>query len=1016
MSGHGGGVRSDQHTDPDIFGYVIHEEIARGGQGVVYRAVQGTTGREVAIKVLGPEVSAASQQARERMAREIEIVGSLNHPGIVRVFDSVKLHDGRDALVMELIEGVPLCDWLGLGSRPSETACLELLARVAETTHYAHQHGVIHRDLKPSNILIDQSGMPRLLDFGVAHRTGIDGIDPRITRTGEFSGTLAYAAPEQLSKSLGAPDVRTDVYALGVIGFEMLTGRAPYPVDGSLEGVIERIMTCDPPTRGGSGISCDAWTVLAKAVSKDKSRRYQSAADMARDLGSAARGDAVQARGDSRWYRVRKSARRHRVGLSIGVIAVLGIVGVLFSLFIGTTRLDDALRQSRLIQIHAQLAVGAREQAELVFWDETKRDLPPGTDASRALWGGSRRERELLWCFAEMQAHAMCLDILPAAFSPTVGVGALPDNTVITALPDGALVRLDPSDIRSPESLGIRVPDEAVTVKFVPSGRFIVCVGHERIWTISTADGRTLASTPFDAKDFLAIGLGYCDWGIVTNDVSGNIRVHTLPELELLWSVSGMPSPQTPWLHQERRIVAYITNEGTVRVIDLDRGSEIAPSGLSIPGERRLGPSPQLLLSPDLSEYIVAYGGGMIARSVSQNTDTGPLLDHPGYRVWVGQDPGWGMISAVANRDPTLHLWDTETWKPLAGLSGHEGSILSHAFLQDGSRIITVDLSGTMRVWAAPGRGWRHALGPETTMAHQIAAHADSGIIYATDNGGLVSRLTLGEPPRRIASGLVAVRAAIDDKHSYLAVCDLDRGVEIHDLRRPGVPGSVRTLALGTAESISALRFRPRAPTPRLALAAHPPKLVLADPVAGEVTRLIDVPTSASISELAWSPDGRHVALALRDGSIAYLDDPDTSEFRVIEIGSHQIRSLAFTPDSESIAAVGDSGFLYLVNARTGRVRTSRRLSEHSLFCVVVHQSGHVALVGDRAGVLKAVDLSGMRELATFNAGGSVMSLAFTDSGQSLAVSALDRPIELWRYTELEDTFERLRDAMEGSD
>jgi WD40 repeat protein/predicted Ser/Thr protein kinase len=998
---------ANTHTHPEVFGYDIQRELARGGQGVIYLANQRTTGQTVAIKVLSPQVSGISRQARERMAREIQIAGSLNHPGIVRIFDSLKLPDGRDALIMEHIEGDPLSVWMTNNPGASEHTRLHLLAKIADATHHAHQHGVIHRDLKPSNILIDHTGAPHLLDFGIAKRTGLTDTDPRITRTGEFSGTLAYAAPEQVSQKAGPPDIRTDIYALGIIGFELLTGHPPFDTQGSLQALVDQILTQDPPTRADTGISSDAWTVLAKAASKDKSRRYQSAAEMARDLLAAARGDAVLARADSHWYILRKTAKRHRAGLAIATLALLALAAVLVSLAIGNTRLASALRESRLLQIRAQLAVGSREQAERVLWEEINRDLPHDIDAPRALWTGSPREKELLWSFIEMQAPATCLDVVPSALSPALGLWPLADNTVLAARPDRTLVRIDPDDPSNPTPLGARVPGDTLTIKAVPSANFIVCIARDHIRTLDTTTARTIAITPFDAQDFTSIGIAVTEWGIVTNDASGNLTVSTLPELEPIYTIKGMPTPQTPWLDPHQRILAYITPHGTMRVLDLDTKADIPPSGLRILGRERLGPNPQLILSPDRTRYAVAYGGGMLVRAVTQNTDTEPLLAHPGYRVWVNHDPEWSMISAAANGDPTLHLWETRTWKPLEGLSGHHGSVISHAFLPDASKILTLDHEGTLRVWTAPDHGWRTLLGQDTALSHQIAAHPDTPVIYATDNEGTPFRFAPDHDPVRIHTNLTAVRAAIDDTHTTLALADMHRHIELHDPDHPGDPSATRALTLESAQSITALRFRPGSTT--LAAITNPSAFVLIDTESASITRTIPIPSASPVSDLAWSPDGHHAALALRDGTIAYLHDPDNPEFRIIDIGARQIRSLVFTPDSASIAAVGDTGVLHLVDPRTGRARTTRRLSEHSLFSVAVHPLGRVALVGDRAGIIKAIDLADMSELATLSAGGSVMSMAFTDQGRSLAVSALDKPVSLWRFNQLAETLDDIR-------
>ena len=183
---------------PELPGYQIVREVSRGGQGIVYEATQSRTRRRVALKILRQDHGVRRSQ-RARFEREIEIAAALHHPGIVSVYDSIALPRGRHALVLEFVEGRSLNQLIAecAGDRTHRERCVELLGKVCEAIHYAHQRGVIHRDLKPSNILVDAIGNPRILDFGVACWFGASAGEPaRITLTGEFAGTLGYAEPE----------------------------------------------------------------------------------------------------------------------------------------------------------------------------------------------------------------------------------------------------------------------------------------------------------------------------------------------------------------------------------------------------------------------------------------------------------------------------------------------------------------------------------------------------------------------------------------------------------------------------------------------------------------------------------------------------------------------------------------------------------------------------------------------------------------------------------------------------
>lgn len=330
-------------------GYRILEEIHRGGQGVVYRALQESTRRTVAIKVL-LEGALASEGKRRRFEREIEVVAGLRHPGIVTVFDSGRLADGRHFFAMEHIEGETLGVFIPLRSSPQGDAeaqwttadTLRLFARICEAVQFAHQRGVMHRDLKPSNILVDDAGAPHVLDFGLAKATGAEPSEAvSLTMTNEFMGTLAYASPEQLRGDPALVDLRTDVYSLGVILYEMLAGRSPYPTSERMVDLMRAISEVDPKPpssvqtigRRGSWRSRKALqrvgneldTIVLKAMAKDADRRYQSAGALGRDVERYLAGEAIDARRDSTWYVVRKAIGRHKLpfGLAAGLLALL---------------------------------------------------------------------------------------------------------------------------------------------------------------------------------------------------------------------------------------------------------------------------------------------------------------------------------------------------------------------------------------------------------------------------------------------------------------------------------------------------------------------------------------------------------------------------------------------------------------------------------------------------------------------------------------------------------------------
>ena len=331
-----GAEREAQPESLKIDGYEILARVQGGGQGVVFKAIQKSTNRLVAVKVLPHEESATSQQ-KHRFEREVSLAASLRHPHIVTIYDS-GLTSGRYFFAMEYIHGQPLDEFArGL----SRDAKLELFEKLCDAMAYAHQQGIVHRDLKPGNVMVDARGGPHVLDFGLAKSAAVQvragEIEKPITMTSQFMGTLAYAAPEQTLGDPSLVDRRSDVYALGVMLFQMLTGRLPYELPNDLLGtfaVIRNSLPCKPSdVPGVVGIDRDLDTIVLRALAKEPARRYQSAEELAADIRRYRAGEAIAARRDSIAYiagiKARRALRRHPALTSV-VLVIVALVAARF--------------------------------------------------------------------------------------------------------------------------------------------------------------------------------------------------------------------------------------------------------------------------------------------------------------------------------------------------------------------------------------------------------------------------------------------------------------------------------------------------------------------------------------------------------------------------------------------------------------------------------------------------------------------------------------------------------------
>jgi hypothetical protein len=357
--------------------YRIIGVVGEGGMGAVYEAEQDQPRRRVALKVVKPGLT--SPEVLRRFGQESRSLARLQHPGIAQIYEAGIADTGfgpQPWFAMEFISGLSLLEF-AKARRLDTRQRLEILIRTCEAVHHAHLRGVIHRDLKPANILVDETGRPRIVDFGVALIADGDAPSSRETRFGDLVGTLAYMSPEQVLADPSELDARSDVYSLGVVLYELLAGRLPRQVAGRLPQAILAIREENPLPLGAVNRSYrgDLETIVAKALAKDKTRRYDSAADLAADLGRYLTNNPILARPPTVSYQLGKFAARHK-RLAGAVVAVfVALVGGLLATGWESVRANherdraataerDAMRD-RDRAVHAeQLADGERARAQ----------------------------------------------------------------------------------------------------------------------------------------------------------------------------------------------------------------------------------------------------------------------------------------------------------------------------------------------------------------------------------------------------------------------------------------------------------------------------------------------------------------------------------------------------------------------------------------------------------------------------------------------------------------------------
>ncbi|MGB6130150.1 MAG: tetratricopeptide repeat protein [Acidobacteriaceae bacterium] len=343
-------VSSDVHTLPPAIGqYRILRLLGEGGMGAVYEAEQASPHRTVALKVI--RSGYANSEMLRRFDNETQALGRLQHPGIAQIYEAgtAETQFGRQPyFAMELIRGETLlryCDAHKLSVRQR----LQLMAKICDAVLHAHQRGLIHRDLKPANILVGEDGQPKILDFGVARLTDSDAQATRQTNIGQIVGTLAYMSPEQVLGDPDEIDTRSDVYALGVILYELLAGKAPYEIGRQIHEAVRTIREEEPSALSvvNRAYRGDIETIVSKALEKEKTRRYGSAAELAADIRRYLHDEPILARPPGTAYQIRKFARRNRA-LVTGVAAVFVVLVV--GVFASTWEAVKARRETAIAQ------------------------------------------------------------------------------------------------------------------------------------------------------------------------------------------------------------------------------------------------------------------------------------------------------------------------------------------------------------------------------------------------------------------------------------------------------------------------------------------------------------------------------------------------------------------------------------------------------------------------------------------------------------------------------------------
>lgn len=728
--------------------YTILELLSEGGMGTVYRARQAAPQREVALKVIRPERFSAN--ALRRFRHEAEVLGSLQHPGIAQVYEAGSAVVARDGeffqqpyLAMELVRGEPLHDHVR-EHRLDLRARLELVARVADAVHHAHLRGVIHRDLKPANVLVADEetgsgasgprfiGQPKILDFGVARlvKPGSEALAlTRETRAGDLLGTLYTMSPEQVAGRPSDVDLRSDVWALGVLLYEVLVGSPPFDLTGmTIAQAVALILNQTPRPLGTlhPALRGDVSVIACKALEKEKERRYQSAAELASDLRRYLAGEPIVARADSALYLLRRRLRRHRALLQT-VLVALALLATLAVILFLKVRENQELAAS-------EAAARKRTEQELVRSNVERGRLYSSTGhplGAELLWREFLKNPSSPPCFWGVWEHSFknrCLvsrdtgtrDIVEVILRPDerwIATGATDGRICIFALdgleklsvidvgagvydldlaPDGKTIAAGCADgvVRIFEPLSgvcvreLAVHEGSVRAAFHPGGEYLVSAGAEgttRLWDVATgacervAQGRKPCSSLLFSPDGEEVAAGY--QGVVFVDSARDLS----PRLELEHPGRVLALAFV----DEGRALFSGSDERTIRVWDMETGrldKELQPHN---------GPISLLWTRPG-EPAVFALGAWRIDRIELPGLRQSPFLSDPEIYLGSAISNEGRLVVTTGARD--LRVWDFAADAGCLRLGGHKGRVAA-VLSPDGTAIATGDSLGSVRLW-----------------------------------------------------------------------------------------------------------------------------------------------------------------------------------------------------------------------------------------------------------------------------------------------------------------------------
>src|SRR5262245_13999557 len=986
-------------------GYELLGELGRGGMGVVYKARQLKLNRIVALKMI--RGGHADVHARERFRREAEAVAQLQHPNIVQIHE-VGEHNGRPYLALEFVAGGSLDQRLAGTPQPARVAA-ELVEKLAQAIHHAHERGVVHRDLKPANVLLapnpksesrslkqtritkegnqenksaadvrvsktDISKLestadldirisdfePKLTDFGLAKLLD-DASGP--TRTGDMFGTPAYMAPEQAESNRQITGPATDVYGLGAILYELLTGRPPFRAETAIETLLQvRGQEPVPPSQLRPNCPRDLETICLKCLEKEPSKRYASARALAEDLEQFLGGHPISARPIGRWGRLAKWARRRPTTAALVLVSSLAAMLLLAVLVVSDLNIrqksketEDALLEA--IRAKTRLSAALDRERQTAFFHRVRL-------AQAALFENNVRQAERYleacvpdpdqpdlrgweWhylkrcCHLEVltfREHGVSSDVAYSSDGKHVASRGGNDTLKVWDAATGEVRFTRPCPTQgprqrllafSPDSKTLAVADptrNTVTLLAVADGQVLhtlpgclptFSADGKRLATrdyppnwvhiYDPATGKELRSWPLDKSAMT--DLAFSPEGLVaaTPRKDGTIRVWNMETGKERFVFQGQKLRSFLVLFAgDARVLAAGGGDGTIKLWDTVNGQELFDI-------KAHGPVECMAFSDDSRRLASADLGGTVKVWDLKGKEIQTFPGHGARVLALAFGPG-GRLLASAGIDQTVKIWDMDKDPRALVFRGHKGYVLAAAFSPDSERILSAGFDGTIKIWNPAtgevardfhaGLGFLHFARFSRDGTKLMAANADAAVKLWDTSGKLLNR----DPGHKRGGSTVL---AVCPDGSCVAYANADRTVSLKRF------ADKRLLTLsGHTDRVNQVAFSPDGR--QLATCSSDHSVKLWD-TTGRELRTFAGHTDV-VRCVAFSADGRRLASGGADAMIRIWDADTGTELRQFRCAwGHTLHHLAFSPDRRSVAEGGVDAVVTLWDTESGQ-------------------------------------------------------------------------------------------------